>query len=59
MDLIRRLRRTVSLPLWHWGVSWETYPFRIIWVGFWTINYDRSGKWYEEWPHMRVTVNRD
>lgn len=48
---------TIRNTFWFCGLSWHTYPFRIVWVGFWMISYDRSGRWFERWPHMTIRWN--
>lgn len=35
--------------------DWHTYPFRVIHFGpWWYIAYDRSGAWYQRWPHIAM-----
>ena len=46
-------------PFWALAVSWKTCPFRIFWLGFWQLAYDRSGCWYRRWPHCSLEWNED
>jgi len=53
----RLLPRT--LPFWALAACWNTYPFRIVWAGWWQITYDRSHAWYKRWPHLSIAWNDD
>lgn len=44
-------------PFWNCDASWSTYPFRIVWFGFWNIVQDRSGMYFTQWPHVHVRWN--
>lgn len=56
----REMKRSLDrLPFWQCAVSWDMYPFRIVWVGWWMVSYDRSGRWFERWPHISVRWNID
>lgn len=48
-----------AIPFWLCDAEWNTYPFRLVWLGFWMVSYDRSHKWFARWPHMSVTWNAD
>lgn len=51
--MLKRLLPVGSL-YWAWDISWNTYPFRVLYVGLWMISHDRSGRWYERWPHISI-----
>lgn len=46
-------------PMWCVGASWDTYPFRLVWAGWWVVAYDRSHAWYRRWPYIVVLWNDD
>jgi hypothetical protein len=47
----------VGYVYWAWDISWSTYPFRVLYLGFWLVSHDRSGRWFERWPHVHVNWN--
>jgi len=47
----------VGSVYWAWDISWNTYPFRVLYLGFWMIAVDRSARWLEHWPHMSINWN--
>ena len=48
-----------AIPFWHCAVSWHTYPFRLVWIGFWMVSYDRSHCFWTRWPHVSIDWNDD
>jgi len=46
-------------PYWVLSISWDAYPFRVLYLGFWMVSIDRSGAWWTRWPHIKMIWNDD
>jgi hypothetical protein len=53
------LHSRLRLPFWCCDISWNTYPFRVLYLGFWMVAIDRSKRWYTRWPHISLSWNRN
>ena len=47
----------VEYVYWCWDITWDAYPFRVLYLGFWLVVIDRSGRWFERWPHISISWN--